>query len=246
MRRKGLGCDPVTSASSSVIHFKYAFSMTGDVPANHTRQLFPKTRWSAVLAVKERSPGAAIALEAICQAYWYPLYAYVRRCGQGPHDAEDLTQEFFCQLLEKGWLAAADRNKGKLRTFLVVAMKHFMSKEWRKAVAQKRGGGLALASFDTAFAETRFGADPTTLAPEETFDRQWALTLLDLTLNQLREEFVAVGKATDFDTIKGNLLARRGTIDYEAVARRIGAARGPPGWSFTGYVGVFAKFIGIK
>ena len=106
------------------------------------------------------SPESAAALEAICRAYWYPLYAYVRRCGQSPHDAQDLTQEFFRRLLEKRWLDAADREKGRLRTFLIVALKNFMSKEWRRASAQRRGGGQAPVPFDTAFAESRLRRRP--------------------------------------------------------------------------------------
>ena len=157
--------------------------------SEHAAPLFVTTRWSVVLAAQDKnSPGAAAALETICRAYWYPLYAYVRRSGQSPHDAQDLTQEFFCRLLEKRWLDSADREKGKLRTFLIFALKNFMSKEWRRASAQKRGGGQAHAQFDTAFAESRFAADSNSLAPDETFDQQWALTLLDLTVNRLRAE----------------------------------------------------------
>src|SRR5271163_2861132 len=136
-------------------------------------RIFPATRWSVVLAARRaESPESAEALEAICRAYWYPLYAHVRRCGQSPHDAQDLTQEFFCRLLEKRWLDSANREKGKLRTFLIVALKNFMSKEWRRASAQRRGGSQSQVPFDTAFAESRYAADPSaTLALEESFDR---------------------------------------------------------------------------
>ncbi len=191
-------------------------------------QVFPRTRWSVVLAATQRpSPESAAALEAICNAYWYPLYAYVRRGGQSPHDAQDLTQEFFRHLLEKGWLASADRDKGRLRTFLVVALKNFMNKEWRRASTQRRGGSQSHVAFDTAFAESRYAADPSAgLAVDETFDRQWALTLLDLTVNRLRAEFVAVGKAGDFDALKNCLLAGRGAIDYASVAVQLGMGEG--------------------
>jgi RNA polymerase sigma-70 factor (ECF subfamily) len=102
--------------------------MTSSAPA----QAFPPTRWSQVLAARqESSPEGAAALEAVCRAYWYPLYAYVRRCGQSPHDAQDLTQEFFRLLLEKRWLEDADREKGRLRSFLITALKRFMANEWR-------------------------------------------------------------------------------------------------------------------
>jgi DNA-directed RNA polymerase specialized sigma24 family protein len=190
-------------------------------------RIFPNTRWSVVLAATQRpSPESAPALEAICRAYWYPLYAYVRRCGQPPHDAQDLTQEFFCRLLEKNWLDAADREKGKLRTFLIVALKKFMGNEWRRASAQRRGGGLAQVQFDTAFAESRYAADSHALAPDEIFDQQWALALLDLTVNRLRAEFAAAGKPGDFAALKDCLMAGRGAIDYVAVAKRLGLNEG--------------------
>jgi RNA polymerase sigma-70 factor (ECF subfamily) len=166
-------------------------------------------------------------LEAICRAYWYPLYAYVRRCGQSAHDAQDLTQEFFCRLLEKRWLDSADREKGKLRTFLIVALKDFMCKEWRRASAQHRGGGQSQVPFDTEFAESRYAADHSAkLAADETFDKEWAVTLLDLTVNRLRAEFAAANKPDDFETLKGCLMAAHGAIDYVAVATRLGVNEG--------------------
>jgi len=188
---------------------------------------FPRTRWSVVLAATQAaSPGSAAALESICQAYWFPLYAYVRRSGQSPQDAQDLTQEFFCRLLAQSWLADADPAKGKLRTFLIVALKHFMSKEWRRASAQKRGGGMATVPIDTVFAESQFATDHQLLAPEETFDQQWALTLLHLTINRLRAEFANAGRPDDFELLKDCLMADRGSIDYPAVARALGFNEG--------------------
>jgi len=193
------------------------------------QRVFPNTRWSLVLAARRSSPESAAALETLCRAYWYPLYAYVRRSGQSPHDAQDMTQEFFCRLLEKRWLDSADREKGKLRTFLIVALKKFMSHEWRRVSAQKRGGGQVHAPIDAAFAESRFAADSQTLAPDQLFDQQWALTLLDLTVNRLREEFIAAARPAEFDALKGCLMAARGSIDYAATARQLditeGAAR---------------------
>ena len=166
------------------------------------------------------------ALEVICQAYWYPLYAYARRCGQSPHDAQDLTQEFFCRLLEKRWLDSADPQKGRLRSFLIVALKKFMSNEWDRVSAQRRGGGKTHAQLDTTFAESRFAADTHSLGPDETFDRQWALTLISLTTNRLRREFTAAGKPGDYDLLKSCLLADRGTIDYATVAGQLGVNEG--------------------
>lgn len=190
-------------------------------------RIFPPTRWSLVLAATRKdAPESASALETICRAYWYPLYAYVRRCGQPAHDAQDLTQEFFCRLLEKNWLNSADREKGRLRSFLIVALKNFMAKEWRRASAQRRGGAQADAAFDTEFAETQYAADTSSLAPDEIFDRQWALTLLNLTVDRLRAEFATAGKPGDFDALKGCLLAARGTLDYAALAEKLGGSEG--------------------
>ena len=196
-------------------------------PSTVPPQAFPHTRWTLVLAAaRTPSPASAAALETICRDYWYPLYAYVRRCGKTPHDAQDLTQEFFCRLLEKRWLDSADREKGRLRSFLIVALKKFMSNEWDRASAQRRGGRQVHAQIDTAFAESRFAADRHSLGPEETFDRQWALTLISLTTNRLRAEFVAAGKPGDYHALKNCLLADRGAIDYGAVAHQLGGNEG--------------------
>jgi RNA polymerase sigma factor (sigma-70 family) len=185
-------------------------------------RIFPNTRWSVVLAAKQRqSPESEEALEAICRDYWYPLYAYVRRCGQSPHNAQDLTQEFFCRLLEKHWLDSADRKKGKLRTFLIVALNNFMSNEWRRASAQRRGGSQRHVQFDTDLAESRYAADSYSLAPGETFDRQWALTLLDLTITRLRAEFTSARKDEDFEILKPCLMAPRGALDYGIMAKQL-------------------------
>jgi RNA polymerase sigma-70 factor (ECF subfamily) len=193
-------------------------------PASSTDlpKVFPNTRWSVVLAATQpHSPGSTEALEVICRAYWHPLYAYVRRCGHSPHDAQDLTQEFFRRLLEKRWLENADREKGRLRTFLILTLKHFIANEWRRASAQKRGGRQPHVPLDTALAESAFAADQQ-LSPDEVFDRQWALTLLDLTLKKLQAEFTAAGKSRDYDTLKSCLMAEHGAIDYSAVAQQLG------------------------
>jgi len=188
---------------------------------------FVTTQWSVVLAAgRSDTPRAQAALARLCQAYWYPLYAYVRRCGQSPHDAQDLTQEFFCRLLQKHWLDSADREKGRLRTFLIVALKNFMTNEWRRASAQRRGGGQSRVPFDTEFAESRYAGDSHSLAADETFDRQWAITLLDLTVNRLRAEFAAAEKPEQFEALKGCLMAAHGAIDYAAVAARLGLNEG--------------------
>jgi RNA polymerase sigma factor (sigma-70 family) len=201
--------------------------MNESLTSREQPRAFPQTRWSVVLAAcQETASQSAAALETICRSYWYPLYAHVRRCGHSPHDAQDLTQGFFCQLVEKRWLDSADREKGRLRTFLMVALKKYMAKEWRRACAEKRGGGEIHMPMDTAFAESRYAADPGELRPDELFDQQWAFTLIDLTIQRLRQEFESAGKVKDFEALKSCLMAEHGRLDYGAVATRLGSSEG--------------------
>jgi RNA polymerase sigma-70 factor (ECF subfamily) len=190
--------------------------------------VFPRTHWSVVLAATATpSPESAAALEAICRAYWYPLYAYARRRGQSPQDAQDLTQDFFLLLLKKRWLEEADREKGRLRTFLITALKHFMAKEWRRASARRRGGAHVHMPIDTAFAESRYAADPdAALEAEAVFDRQWALTLLDLAMKRLQAEFTAAGKAAEFGVLKESLAVSHGALVYRSIAVRLDVSEG--------------------
>lgn len=165
------------------------------------------------------------ALEEICQTYWFPLYAYIRRRGRSPEDAEDLTQAFFQRLLEQRWIENADRNKGKLRAFLITALKHFMANEWRKASAQKRGGGQRPLSLDSRLAEGRYAsAAPPQLAAESLFDRQWALTLLDLTMQRLEQDYDDSGKAALFAQLKNGLAIQ--TPDTSSLADKLGMSEG--------------------
>jgi len=198
--------------------------------ASDAREAFPHTQWSLVLAaIHKDSPESTAALDALCRGYWYPLYAYVRRCGNSSHDAQDLTQEFFCRLLDKNWLNAADRHKGRLRGFLVTAMSNFMNNQWRQAATQKRGGGRKRVPFDAAVAESRYAADESSgLAAQDIFDRHWALTVLELALTRLRQESMR-GAPASFEALKGCLTAPRGSIHYPAIAKTLclneGAAR---------------------
>jgi RNA polymerase sigma factor (sigma-70 family) len=201
--------------------------MSSHTSSSEPPREFPQTRWSLVLAATQKNTSeSAVALEVICRAYWYPLYAYVRRCGHSAHDAQDLTQEFFRCLLEKRWLDSVDRAKGKLRTFLIVMLKNSMSKEWRRASAQRRGGGQAQAQLDTSFAESLYATDTSLLTPDDMFDRQWALTLLNLTMGRLRTEFTTAAKPGDFEALKDCLMAERGRIDYVKVAGRLDMSEG--------------------
>src|SRR5439155_7024249 len=131
------------------------------------------------------------------------LYAYVRRQGRSPHDAQDLTQEFFARLLHKDYLQAAAREKGRFRTLLIVALKRFLANEWDRARAQKRGGGQVLLSLDTDSAEARYRTEPAAdLSADRIYERRWALTLLERAMTRLRDEFSRDGKKEEFDHLK--------------------------------------------
>jgi len=165
---------------------------------------FATTHWSVVVAASDQdSPQKVDALEKLCRAYWYPLYAFIRREGYHPQDAQDLTQGFFTRLLEKNYLAQTDRQKGRFRSFLLAALKHFLSDEQDKARAQKRGGGQALISLDEQTAEGRYCLEPAdVMSAEKLFERRWALTLLEQARTRLREEYVAGGKAEFYDQLR--------------------------------------------
>jgi len=147
----------------------------------------------------------------------------VRQQGHSPHDAQDLTQEFFARMLQKDYLQAAAREKGRFRTFLIVALKRFLANEWDRARAQKRGGGQALLSLDTAAAESRYQIEPAaTLSADLIYERRWALTLLEQTMTALREEFTSAGKQREFESLKTFLTAERGEIPYSEIAAKLG------------------------
>ena len=193
---------------------------TPSTEVGECRPVFVATHWSVVLSARQKnSPESAAALETLCRTYWYPLYAFVRRQGHSPPDAQDLTQEFFARLLQKDYLKAAAREKGRFRTFLIVALKRFLANEWDRVRAQKRGGGQPPLSLDTDLAEERYQIEPVEGATaDRIFERRWALTLLDRTLTRLRDEFTAAGKAEEFKQLKACLTAERGDISYAEIA----------------------------
>jgi RNA polymerase sigma-70 factor (ECF subfamily) len=195
--------------------------------ADRPQSLFVTTQWSVVLAAWHGdTTRAADALAQLCQTYWYPLYAYVRRRGCSPHDAQDLTQEFFARLLEGNWVAEADRQRGRFRSFLLSAMKHFMANEWNKAQARKRGGGQTLLSLNDDSAENRYRLEPAEKAtPESLFERGWALTLLEGVLARLEEEYRREGKQAWMEAMRPALTTDRGTIDYAEMVGVGGADR---------------------
>ncbi len=188
---------------------------------------FEATRWSVVFAAGSDDAAQAAALEHLCGTYWYPLYAFVRRQGRSPEDAQDLTQAFFARLIAKRDLAAADPVRGRFRSFLLAAMKHFLANEWDKARALKRGGGVHVTSLDAGDAETRYlrePADPVT--PERIFERRWALTLLDEVLRRLRADYEARGQRVLFESLKDTLTGGGGEDGHAAAALRLGMTEG--------------------
>ncbi len=191
-------------------------------------QCFVTTHWSVVLAAGDtKSPQASEALEKLCRAYWYPLYAYVRRKGHDADDARDLTQEFFARLLARNYLSVADRNKGRFRSFLLGSLEHFLAREWTKAHAQKRGGGQAFLSLDELDAENRYLLEPALeLTPEKMFDRRWATTLLAQAMSRLRDECVAQHKSELFANVEGLLSGEKGEASYADLAAALKMSEG--------------------
>ena len=185
---------------------------------------FATTHWSVVLAAgKGESPAASAALEDLCRSYWYPLYAFVRRRGFGPEDAQDLTQDFFAQLLRKNYPARADRAKGKFRTFLLHALNHFLADQSQRAAALKRGGGQVILSLDQDSPEDRYRLEvPDELTPEKLFERRWAQTVLDRALVRLREEFEARGKAAEYDVLRSFEPGEQSPLSHAEAASRLG------------------------
>ena len=188
---------------------------------------FSATRWSLVYAARDEADRtrAAKALAELCRDYWYPLYAFVRRQGCTAHEAQDLTQEFFARLLAKGWLEDVDRERGRFRSWLLAAMKHFLANEWDKQHAQKRGGGVRVVSIDDAEAEQRYAYEPAdTVSADQLYDRRWALTMLEQSLARVRDECAAEGNLRLFEEIKGTLTGEG--APHAEIAARLGMSEG--------------------
>ena len=190
----------------------------------HRPGVFVTTHWSLVLkATQEDTTKARTALERLCQTYWYPLYAYVRRRGFSRDDAQDLTQAFFAKLLERQWLGAADKEKGRFRTFLLTAMERFLANEWDKVRTLKRGGGKVHVPIQLDTAETRYGVEPQdTRTPAQAFEYRWALTLLDEVLKRLEGEYRSRGQQVLFAALKPCLIGERSSHPYADLAARLG------------------------
>lgn len=188
------------------------------------RGRFAMTRWSLVVAAADsRHPDHRRALAELCNDYWYPVYAFVRRRGADPDAAQDLTQGFFSQLLEKHTIKAADRERGRFRSFLLAALKFYLSHEHERAQAQKRGGGQAAIPLDATTAESRYRlepADPRT--PESLFERRWALLLLERTLDRLREDLKGSARPERSLRLVGYLTGDDSAPSYKQVATELG------------------------
>ncbi|MCX8107377.1 MAG: sigma-70 family RNA polymerase sigma factor [Verrucomicrobiae bacterium] len=188
--------------------------------------MFATTHWSVVLAAGGvDSPHAREALEKLCNAYWYPVYASVRRWGHTADEAQDLTQSFFASFLQRGSVSAARPERGKFRWFLLSALKHFLADEWDRVKAQKRGGGAVPISLDRAAAENRYSMEPAhDITPERLFERSWGITVLERVRSRLREEFRQQNKSEQFDLLDQLLPGSNGELTVADVAKRLGVA----------------------
>jgi RNA polymerase sigma factor (sigma-70 family) len=190
---------------------------------------FPTTRWSVVRhALQAPDEQSSRALGSLCEAYWFPLYAYVRRSGKSSHDAEDLVQGFFEQLLRTGSLGAADPDRGKLRTFLLTCLRNYLSDQFDKENAAKRGAGRPSISLDEEYARTRYEkCSVDTATPDEIYQRQWALAVLEHALQQMRTEFSARGEEAAFEVFRPFLGFGTGPEQsYEEAAQKLGLSTG--------------------
>ncbi len=193
---------------------------------NTSQRCFATTRWSVVIgaAVRTGSDEASRALNELCRIYWPPLYAFARRQGADQSDAEDYVQGFFVDLLRRQDLDKVSPDRGRFRTFMMAAFKHYMLNQIDRQQAQKRGGDQEFVSFETVRAETWL-ADRTDTAPEKTFDQVWALQVLDEALSRLRQSYVDKGKEPLFDDIKGSLTGATAS-NYDVIAERNGCSEG--------------------
>jgi RNA polymerase sigma factor (sigma-70 family) len=190
----------------------------------HPAGWFPTTHWTAVLtAADSRAPFGTEALENLCRAYWYPLYAFVRRQGHGPIEAQDLTQDFFAHLLSSNALSGVDPSKGRFRSFLLASLRNLLANEWKHGQRQKRGGGSTVFSLDAVEAEERYRLEPPDGAtPESIYERKWAEALLARVLTRLRDECDASGRMQRFETLKVFLLDDKGALPFTEAATRLG------------------------
>jgi RNA polymerase sigma factor (sigma-70 family) len=185
---------------------------------------FRTTHWSAVVrAGNSDSIEAASALNELCQVYWYPLYAFARRQGNSAAEAEDLTQGFFARLIERGYVARADQEKGRFRTFLLTLFRRHIANEWNREHMQKRGGLQPKLSLDAAWAESRYGAEPAQgNGPDVLFNRQWARILLDQVMNRLENDYRISGRESLFERLEACVAQDETALRYSEIAEELG------------------------
>jgi RNA polymerase sigma factor (sigma-70 family) len=191
-----------------------------------SRQIFPETRWTLISQIRgvDESLRTA-ALEALCGAYWYPIYAVVRDRGYPPHDAEDFTQELFERFLRRDSFAAAKRDRGRLRTYLLTSLQHLLAEDWRKRKTARRGGNAEIVSLDVEWAENRFRSEPAAkdvLTPEKQFDRRWLLLLIARVEKSLSEAYRRRNNAIIFETLSPFLVGEPSPGSYAKVAATLG------------------------
>jgi RNA polymerase sigma factor (sigma-70 family) len=203
-------------------------SKSSDTSKPAIASAFATTRWSVVLAAGDRDgPAGRQALETLCGTYWWPLYAYVRRCGHGPQDAEDLTQGFLVKLIEKDLFLAADRKRGRFRSFLLTAMKNFMADHKRWARRRKRGGSVRVIPLDVEMIETKYQIEPRDdWTADKVFEYQWAITVLETVFDGLRGQYEAEGKLDLFDQAKASLTQAGTAVPYADMARQLHMTEG--------------------
>jgi RNA polymerase sigma-70 factor (ECF subfamily) len=192
--------------------------------ADASKSSFPDTRWTLVVSAQDQdSPKGSAALGELCELYWSPIYFYVRRRGHSPEDSEDLTQKFFHRMLEKRRFLIADECRGRLRSFLLTSLKHFLSDEWDRSQALKRGGAVQILSIDQRAAEECYQIEPRdNLSPDVLYEKQWANTIMAQILATLRQEQVEAGNEAIFESLKDHLGWNAGESTYNVPAKELG------------------------
>ena len=198
----------------------------GVAPSAKGSGLFATTHWSVVLAAGQgANVQASAALEQLCRTYWYPLYAYLRRGGHKPEDADDLTQGFFARLLREDFLSGVGPEKGRFRSFLLACLKHFLADERDKAQARKRGGQVQFLSLDSEAAESRYWEEPASdLTPEKLYEQRWACVLLEQVMQRLEQDAAKAGKGAFFEALKPFLVGESHSVSYAELAVRFGVS----------------------
>ncbi len=220
-----------------MLDFRTTFYLDRDVPADDEvtslsaiggsaqrgAVAFTTTHWSVVRTAQGESPAAQVALEKLCRTYWRPIFAFLRRQGIRPEEAEDLTQGFFAQLLERGSLSAVRKEKGRLRSYLLGALKYFLADEQRRAMAIKRGKGQRLIPLEELRSENRVEMEPADpVTAEMIYERRWALTVLEQVLDRLKNEYRTAGNAALFDSLKQLLPDEPGSPSQAEIAAHLG------------------------